>query len=199
MIRKCKDWVVWLIVLCLAAWIVWSFPAKAQVETIYRDSFEQPEPVCVNQPATLITWQVAWSSRDGSPQAQYPNSVGFPVPIGAEKGRPSAIYWTPGPGETAQIYVETVQPNPGQGYPAPRLANAMTFAISKCAGWFDVPAACVIGIPQGNLNWSTSVDSDVVCRIEPGTRYFLNVRADECSATPNAVDGCDVQATHRGF
>lgn len=193
----------------------------ARAERIFADGFEpeaglgpcehplvQPE----GWQATTKSWQVAWSSPDGSPQATFPQSVGFPVPIGAAKGGYTVIPFVPSGGQTVAISWDTAQANCPQGYCAPRPAESMAVTISECPGDFRVQPgfdACALVASGGSLFWTTESASAFACPLEVGRTYYLNVMAanpvDGLTAGEETCDdispwtgqGCDVQAVHR--
>lgn len=205
--------------------------ASAAVEPVFSDGFEAPVDACSHPliaPAgwdTLSsTWTTAWSSPDGSPQATYPNSVGFPVPIGTNKGKIKVINFTPLPNQTVDITWDTVQANHEQGYYA-RPATSMFFAISPCGGdvrppdpfsadpWLQ-PGCRALG-GGGSMFFTTrpptGSENQIVCHLEAGQQYFMMVSpidpTDGLTPGEHTCDdsaqqseaGCEVQAVHRGY
>jgi hypothetical protein len=166
------------------------------------------------------SWVSTWSSRDGDPVATYPASVGFPVPVGADKGTYRVTEFTPGVNEVIQISWETVQSNGIQGYPNPRPADAMYFSISPCAGDFRPPddsssdgflqRGCRKGGGSAGMIFHTlgTPSNFQSCQLVAGQKYYMNVIAASpedgltsgehtCTSVANSASGCDVQATHR--
>lgn len=163
--------------------------------------------------ATTKSWQQAWSSPDGNPQATFPNSVGFPVPIGASIGGYTVIAFVPQAGQSVGIHWDTAQANPQQGYGAPRPADSMFLSISVCPGDFRMKQGfdpCAIVASGASLFWTTT-GSGLACYLAPGVTYYLTVApvnpqdgifpapSHTCSTSaPNSAFGCDVQARHSG-
>lgn len=209
----------------LAAASLLALPARAQ--TIYFDGFESAVDECSDPMVSPEGWNIfptswvdAWSSPDGSPAAFFPNSVGFPVPIGANRNGLRVIGFTMPAGMTISITWDQAQSNPPQGYTA-RPAKSMYFAISPC------PADARPLDPTGADPYRTSACRQVagassmylsthpgtgsfVCRLEPDRLYFMTVapvnpfdgltlgehNCDE--SAPETQFGCDVQARHTG-
>jgi hypothetical protein len=169
------------------------------------------------------TWSDAWSSPDGSPQASYPNSVGFPVPLGTNKGKIKVINFVPRPNQTVDISWDTVQANLEHGY-HPRPALSMFISISQCPGDVRPPdnasadpflhPGCRTIAGGGSMFFTTQpgmTDPDIVCTLEAGRMYFMNVAPIDPSngLTPGehtcddsaiyTEHGCDVQAVHHGY
>lgn len=184
---------------------------------VFADGFEGSGDPCdhplvtpedmkyVNKP-----WVTAWSSPDGNPRAVFPRSVGFPVPIGSDKGAYTVIPFTPSAGQTIDITWDTAQANGSQGYPAPRPADSMFVGISACAGDLRVAAPCSLVAGAASLFWSTEFGGEYVCALVPGTTYYMTVSPVDptdgltpgehtCSTSAaNSAFGCDVQAVHTG-
>ena len=169
---------------------------------------------------TEKTWVAAFSSPDGTPQAAYPQSVGFPVPIGAAKQGYTTIPFTPTTNLSVALFWENVQANSLEGYRNPRPANEMFISISPCPG--DVRAP----VPNAADHWlrpgcrklantATIVyttlaayqTNNAVCKLDPNVQYYINILAANptdglstgehtCSSVPNSANGCDVQSTH---
>jgi hypothetical protein len=201
--------------------------SMVRADTLHRDGFEEGEPggpvdPCAHplvQPAgwqvTTKSWQQAWSSPDGSPQATFPQSVGFPVPIGAQKGGYTVIPFLPTGGQTVQVTWDTAQSNAPQGYRAPRPAHTMLLNISECPGDVRPPSiggnfdACVRLSGLDSMFWTTEDTSTFACQLQVGRVYYLNVMAADptdglelsehtCNdLSPWTTFGCDVQAIHR--
>jgi hypothetical protein len=219
------SWSLRILLALGAAMLVVGF---AMAEPIFGDGFEEGEaggPVdpCAHplvQPAgwqaTTKSWQQAWSSPDGSPQATFPQSVGFPVPIGASKDGYTVIPFIATGGQTVQITWDTAQSNGPQGYSAPRPAHTMLLNISECPGDVRPPSiggnfdACVRLSGLDSMFWTTSAGaSSLACPLMVGKVYYLNVMAADPSdglvlgehtcneLSPWTTFGCDVQAIHR--
>jgi hypothetical protein len=217
-----------LLALCAAA-----LPAAAQ--TVFRDGFDPPPepevPEACSDPLiapegwdmNTSTWSEAWSSPDGSPQASYPNSVGFPVPLGANKNKIKVIHFVPQANQTVDISWDTVQANEREGY-KPRVALSMFISISPCPG--DVRAVdnysedpflrggCRQQGGGGSMFFTTQpgmTNPEIVCTLQAGTTYFMNVAPIDprdgltlgehtCDdASVYSDQGCEVQAVHRGY
>lgn len=173
---------------------------------------------------TNKTWVAAFSSYDGIPAAVYPTSVGFPVPLGAEKGGYTVIPFTPTANMSVALFWETVQANSIEGYSKPRPAHDMFISISPCAGDVRAPApenapdpwlqpGCRKFAGTATMFYTTLsgyANNNAVCRLEAGRTYYINVMAADPSdgltlgehtcqnlANGNTAVGCDVQATHR--
>lgn len=204
-----------------------AFPAAAQ--TVFFDGFEEPVADPCAHPLIAPagwetqskTWVDNWSSPDGWPRASYPNSVGFPVPIGANKNKITVVNFVPLANQTIDISWDGVQSNLEQGY-YPRPALSMFISISLCPGDVRPPdsqsadpllhQSCRTGGGGGSLFFSTQPGSgDFACRLEAGRMYFMNIApidpsdglqpgehtCDDSSAY--SEQGCDVQAIHRGY
>lgn len=193
---------------------------------------DTPPPAGCNLPAdpliqpagwtrTNVDWVSAFSSRDGSPVAIYPSSVGFPVPIGAAKNGYTTIPFTPTANLTVNLNWDGVQANSAQGYPNPRPASSMFVSISPCPGDVRAPVSGAsdpwlrLGCRKmgfnANIFYTTSAipeSNDSACRLEAGSTYYLNVMAADpsdgltlgehtCEPVSNSANGCDVNAQHR--
>jgi len=217
-------WAFWRGLILLAAFLggCWAGKASAQ-DRVFADGFEDPQPglgPCEHplvQPegwqATTKSWQQAWSSPDGSPQATFPNSVGFPVPIGAAKGGYTVIPFVMSGGLSITITWDTAQANGGQGYGAPRPADSMTLTWSECPGDFRMIGggfdACAMTASGASMFGTVNVAPPTACQMDVGRTYYLNVIAANpqdglqdgehtCSdISPWTTFGCDVQAVHR--
>lgn len=169
------------------------------------------------------TWIDAWSSPDGTPQAVYPDSVGFPVPLGANKGKIKVINFVPRANQTIDISWDGVQANLEQGY-YPRPALSMFISISLCPGDVRPPdhtsadpflrPGCRTIAGGGSMFFTTQpgqTNPDTVCTLEAERMYFMNVApinpADGLSPGEHTCDdssnyseqGCEVQAVHHGY
>lgn len=205
-----------------------ALPAAAQV--VFVDGFESVEVgACVDPliaPAgwdtQSSTWEDAWSSPNGGTQATYPNSGGFPVPIGSNKNKIKVINFVPLPNQTVDLSWDRVQTNE-QGY-SPRPAHLMFFSISPCPGDVRAPTTATTdpflrsGCRQiaggGSMFFTTqpgNYDPEIVCTLQAGTMYFMNIApinpGDGLTLGEHTCDdsssyseqGCDVQAVHRGY
>jgi hypothetical protein len=217
-------WVIRLFVYCVVGIVCAALLIRcANAQTIYADGFEEaaasqgPCDDPLVQPAgwqfTNKSWTQAWSSPDGNPQATFPNSVGFPVPIGASIGGYTVIAFVPQAGQSVGIHWDTAQANPQQGYGAPRPADSMFLGISVCPGDFRMKQGfdpCAIVASGASLFWTTG-NSGFACNLAPGVTYYLTVApvnpqdgifpapSHTCSTSaPNSAFGCDVQARHSG-
>jgi hypothetical protein len=201
-------------------------PAAAQ--PVFFDGFEPPAAEACDDPLIAPlgwdtqskNWVDAWSSPDGSPRATYPNSVGFPVPIGANKNKITVINFVPLPNQTVDISWDGAQANLEQGY-YPRPAMSMFISISPCPGDVRPPdqqnadpflhQGCRTGGGGGSMFFSTVPGgTDFVCRLEAGQTYFMNIapidptnglQPGEHTCDDSSMyseQGCDVQAVHRG-
>lgn len=215
----------------LACGMVLGMCSSAQAQDrIFADGFETPgepggePPACTHsliQPEGWVKgqrpWEVAWSSPDGSPQATYPNSVGFPIPLGAQRGGYTVIPFVAG-FEFVSIYWEPVQANPQQGYGTPRPAEGMWMSLSPCAGDFRpaddtasdpfLKSGCRKGGASGGFAYGIGTTTHQFCALEPGETYYLNVIAADpsdglhegetsCAEVPNSLLRCHVQAVSR--
>jgi hypothetical protein len=206
----------------------------ATLERIFADGFEEGEPggpvdPCLDplvMPAGWLlkqkTWVAAFSNPSGTPQATYPNSVGFPVPVpGYEqwhrsgnhkyylKGQIVAIGFVAEAGTTVDITWDGAQSGPN--YTMPRPARMMHFTLSVCPWDVRPTVLCSLTAGAGSLFHSTRTDiTGSFCPLIAGNTYYLNaVMADPndgltpgehtCSDTaPNSANGCDVQMRHTG-
>lgn len=171
--------------------------------------------------STTKTWLAAFSSPDGTPMATYPQGVGFPVPIGAQRGGYTVIPFTPTAKTVVTISWDPAQANPGQGYGKPRPAELMFIGISRCPGdlrpsdqgksgnpWLQEGCRRVAGGASLFHRTTGGPSDDFVCRVEPGVVHYLTVAAvnpadglvigeHTCSdSAANSALGCDVQARH---
>ena len=164
------------------------------------------------------TWENLFKPRDGAPIPTYPDSLGFPVPIGANKGQYTSAAFVAEANQTVNMFWDPAQANPWEGYSYARPAEGMFISVSPCPG--DVrPADDAVGgflaagcrrfANTGSLVFSTSpglVQSTFgACKLDAGKTYYLNVMpanpddglvAGEHSCTPSPTSdlGCDVQA-----
>jgi hypothetical protein len=168
------------------------------------------------------TWVSAFSSPNLRNVATFPNSIGVPVPLGANKGGYTTVAFTPTPGLTVDMSWDVAQANGLHGYPNPRPADSMFIGISPCPGdlrtadaassdpWLENGCRRVGG--GGSIFYSTlpGASNENVCRLQAGQTYYFNVMAADpnggleigehtCSTSaPNSANGCDVQVVHRG-
>jgi len=206
-----------------------TLPAAAQV--VFVDGFEPAQAGACADPLIApagwdtqsSTWSDAWSAADGSQPSTYPNSGGIPVPIGANKNKIKVINFVPLANQTVDISWDRVQANPEQNYYA-RPANLMFISISPCPGDVRAPLSsspdpflrngCRQIAGGGSMFFTTqpgNYDPDIVCTLQAGTMYFMNIApidpsdgltlgehtCDDSSAYTD--QGCEVQAVHRGY
>lgn len=201
----------------------------ASAQAVFFDGFEAPLEACqdplIGPPGWDVqstTWVNAFSSPDGSPQATYPNSVGFPVPIGADKNKLRVISFVPFADLTVTMTWDNAQSNPAQGYTA-RPADSMFIAISPCPADVRVRDALSADpwlrngcrqIAGGSSMFYSTVpgdpNNDIVCRLQAGEQYFITVAPIDpgdgldlgehtCNDSINTTQfGCDVQMIHSG-
>lgn len=180
------------------------------------------------QPTTLTrvtkTFVQAFSPPDGDPTASYPNSVGFPVPIGANKGSYLTVPFVAQPNTVVDMTWDTAQANGFQGYSSPRPADAMFVGISPCPGDLRptdhfsedifLRNGCRRVTGLDSMFYSTTsgtVNPYSICKLEAGKTYYINIAPVNpnqssgpnstytCSTTaPNSANGCDVQIRHTG-
>ncbi len=207
-----------------------SMMQPAAANPVFTDGFETVELACNDPliapegwPLYRRPWVDVWSSPDGSPVAIYPESVGFPVPVGAIKYTLTVVSFTPTANQTVDITWDYVQANLNQGY-YPRPALSMFFAISPCPGDARAPDnfsadpflhdRCRGIASIASLFFSTRKNgspNDNICRLEAGQPYFMTIapidpsnglqpREHTCdNSAPGTENGCEVQATHRGY
>jgi len=166
------------------------------------------------------TWVTAWSAPNNSNIAIYPNSIGSLVPLGAEKRKYTVIPFTPTAdtlgASTVRITWDVAQPNHLIGYTTARpTLGGMFITISPCPGDLRpandqstdpfLRSACRKFDTEGSMFYAISGSNSLVCKLDPGVQYYLNVAAvntadglqegeDTCV---NNLTGCDVQASHR--
>lgn len=196
-------------------------PAKALDATIMRDGFEgegqgapvPPDPCSgpLVKPAGFSavprTWAQCFTPRDGSPVPTYPNGLGFPVPIGANKGEYTLCAFDALPNTVTNMVFDSAQANPGQGYGTARPAYSMFLSISACPGDFRMlHPGCWRLTNEGTLITSTrGVASTSACPLEAGKRYYLLAAPvnpadglvpgeNTCREVDSSAHGCDVQA-----
>lgn len=199
---------------------------------IFADGFESGEPgqpidpcLATAPPAGWVlkskSWQAAFSAPNGSATAEYPNSVGSPVPIpGFEVWRPTgsryylkgqilAIGFVATAETTVEMTWDVAQANQPYGYGLPRPAFAMAVKVSQCPWDVTPDPRCLRVSGLDTLVYSTREASGSACRIKAGQQYFINVvmadprnglQAGEhtCHDTPRSAAGCDVQMRHTG-
>lgn len=202
--------------------------APAVAQTVFFDGFEPVvadycddplvEPQGWNVFAT--SWSDTWSSPDGSPRATFPNSVGFPVPIGTNRGALRVIGFTMPAGMTIDLTWDPAQSNGNQGYVA-RPAQSMYFAVSPCAADarpldpsgldpFRSTACRQVGAASSMFLSTLPGSGSYVCRLQPDQLYYMTVAPvnpfdgltpgeHSCDdSMPETQFGCDVQARHTG-
>jgi hypothetical protein len=206
--------------LIFAILLMLMFVSKADAQSIFADGFEEgrgggPPPDFCDHPLVspagftpvLITWQKLFTPRDGNPKPTYPNSLGFPVPIGAEKGTYTAAKLTALPNQNVSMFWDPAQAKPSEGYFKARPALGMWIAISECPGDFRVSPGCAKFANTGSLIWSTRITQSTpsACAVVAGEDYFITVAPYDprgplrpenhtCSPTPSSEQGCDIQA-----
>jgi hypothetical protein len=206
--------------------------ASSTSDAIFRDGFESglpggpPQDACfLGAPlvrptgwvVTPISWVKAFTPRDGAPKPVYPNSLGFPVPIGADRGGITAIKFRSIANQTVSIFWDPAQAKPSEGYFRARPASAMFFSISPCHG--DVRPGDNTGgflmqgcrklANTGGFTYTTKASvpasTTATCKLEPDTDYYINVMAANpydglvigettCFDTQSSMEGCDIQA-----
>lgn len=160
------------------------------------------------------TWTQAWSSPNGKYVPTYPDGIGYPVPIGAEKNGYTVIPFTPNANQSVKIFFDGAQPSSATGYNPARTAMAMLITISPCQGDLRYPRsasldpfekpACRIFANTGSL-YFTTISGSAACTLEAGKTYYMNVAAIDTSdglqagenTCGSSYSGCDVQATHK--
>ena len=203
-----------------------------QASTIFGNGFEGgsgggPPPFSCVDPMVrpvgmtgrIIPWSKMFSPPDGAPVPTYPDGLGFPVPIGSNKGS-----WTSGefiaqPGQTINFTFERAQAKPNEGYFRARVALTMLVTISPCAGDVRAPVfgatdylapGCRRYASAGTLVQSTKFGPDstfAYCALVPGQKYYYTVSPIDprdgytlgehtCSTAEASAQGCDVQARH---
>jgi hypothetical protein len=215
--------------LVFAILLMLMFVSKADAQSIFADGFESgrgggPPPDFCDHPLVspagftpvLITWQKLFTPRDGNPKPTYPNSLGFPVPIGAEKGTYTAAKFTAQPNQNVSMFWDPAQAKPSEGYFKARPALGMNIVISPCPGDLRpadnsggfLMAGCRKFANTGSLIWSTRIAQSTVsaCALVEGEDYFITVAPynpqagplhpdnHTCSPTPSSEQGCDSQA-----
>jgi hypothetical protein len=207
--------------------------ARAQgIDRIFADGFEEFEAGAELCDSPLVmpagwatetkTWVAAFSNPSGTPQATYPNSVGFPVPVPGYKqyhrsgfhtyylkGQIVAIGFVAEAGRTVDITWDTAQSGPN--YTMPRPADMMHVGVSPCPWDLRPTALCSVTAGAGSLFHSTKPDAiGSFCPLIAGATYYLNVAMADpndgltpgehtCSVTAiNSANGCDVQMRHTG-
>ncbi len=208
-----------LLALALSAWI--NDADAATPSLIFSNGFEEgrgggPAPDICDHPLVmpagfapkLITWRMLFTPRDGNPKPTYPNSLGFPVPIGAEKGSFTAAMFTAEPNQSVSMFWDPAQAKPSEGYMKARPAIGMFISISPCPGDFRPSPGCAKYANTGSLIWSTRITQSTIsaCAVVEGEKYFITVapynpaagplHPDDhtCSPTSSSELGCDVQA-----
>lgn len=189
------------------------------LEDIEGDPLYQP----AGWTLTDMTFAEAFTPQDGDPVPAYPNSLGFPVPVGADRGGITVISFTANATQTVNMIWDRAQANPGQGYGTARPASGMFFSVSPCRGDVRAPdaeaggflaAGCRKFSNEGVLIWSTSpslsASTSAACKVTAGRVYFLHVMAadpsdgldegeESCDEVPSTAEGCDVQARASGI
>jgi hypothetical protein len=156
-----------------------------------------------------ITWAQLFTPRDGAPVPTYPNSNGFPVPIGADKGTYVTARFVAEPMQAWNLFWDGAQANPPEGYRTARPADSMFLSISQCPGDFRIKLGfdpCAKNTNTGSLlGNSTGVVSAFACPLVAGAEYWITVAPvnpvdgltpgeHTCRPVPSSEAGCDVQA-----
>lgn len=180
--------------------------------------FQPPSLTRVNQ-----SFEDAFDAPDGDPKPLYPQGLGFPVPIGANKGSYLSVPFVARANTQVRLTWDTVQANGPQGYSAPRPADAMFIGISPCPGdlrptndnsadrFLHQGCRRVNGLDSMYYSSTTAtVDPSTICQLEAGKTYYMNFApvnpienpggpngSYTCSTTAaNSTNGCDVQIRH---
>jgi hypothetical protein len=207
----------------------WITAEAATPDRVFANGFESgsaggPPPDFCDHPLVrpagfapkLITWRILFTPRDGNPKPTYPDSLGFPVPIGAEKGTFTAAMFTAEADQTVSMFWDPAQAKPSEGYMKARPAVGMFISISPCPGDLRpadnsggfLMAGCRKYANAGSLIWSTRITQSTIsaCAVQDGEKYFITVApynaaagplhpdAHTCSPTSSSEYGCDVQA-----
>ncbi len=168
------------------------------------------------------TWVAAFSGPTGAPRAEYPNSVGQPVPVPGyreyrsatnflwyAKGDIVAIPFTPKANQTVDLTWDRVQAQ--FGYGAPRPALSMFVGYSRCKHDLRLVPGCSMVAGDGSLFQTTRRPAGPACAMEAGEQWFLNVAMVDptigaplpanhtCEDVPNSAFGCDVQVRSSGY
>ena len=164
----------------------------------------------------------AFDAPDGDPKPVYPQGLGFPIPIGANKGSYLSVPFVALANTQVRLTWDTAQANGPQGYSSPRPADAMFIGISPCAGdlrptdglsedrFLRQGCRRVAGLDSMYYSSTTApVNPATICQLEAGKTYFMNIAPVNpnanpapngtytCSDTaPNSANGCDVQIRH---
>jgi hypothetical protein len=192
--------------------------ASPPSDVVFSDGFEEPEggggdpcddPLVMPEGLVGVhrTWAQCFTPPDGSPVPEYPNSLGFPVPLGADKGTYKACEFTAQVNQVTNLFVEPAQANPGQGYRMPRPAQSMFLGVSICPGDFRTTLpGCWMVVNTGTLVTETvEANSPLACPLVAGQKYWLTVAPVDprdgltlgehtCQSVPNSENGCDQQA-----
>lgn len=208
---------VLLVILLVVVLGFWVNSAPAQ-DALFANGFEVQEeqgadpcdhPLVKPAGWTMVarTWAQCFTPRDGRPVPTYPNSLGFPVPLGANKGEYTVCAVDPLPDQVTNIFFDPAQANPGQGYYVARPAMSMFLGYSVCPGDFRMKQGCAIVANTGSLITTTRHQpSPWACTLTLGVRYYLTIAPVDprdgltlgehtCNdAAPSSGAGCDVQA-----
>lgn len=227
--KRRLDLIGWLLV--LVGLTIFACELRAQ-DRIFASGFEEGAPggeidPCLDplvMPAGFAlkakTWVDAFSRPGGTPAAQYPNSVGNPVPVpGYEwfrrlqvgqyqfytKGQFVAIGFVAQANTTVDLTWDTAQSGPN--YSTPRPADSMFVGVSACP-WDARPTLLCSRTSGLDSLFLTSKFGESACPLIAGQTYYINVLmadpsngfADTCSTTAsNSAEGCDVQMRHSGY
>lgn len=202
----------------------------AMAQTIFAHGFEEPGSgggevdACLDplvMPAGFAhrskTWGAAFTTPGVQPQATYPNSSGYPVPVpGYEwftryqvgfyrlylKSDFVAIGFVAQPNQDVTMTWDTAQSAPNYGMPRP--ASAMFVGVSPCPWDARANLLCSKVSGQDSLFMTTRFGS--ACPLIAGETYYINILmadpqngfAHTCQDVPNSQNGCDVQMVSRG-
>lgn len=184
--------------------------------TLFADGFEsakQPGADPCDSPLvmpegfapTYKSWAQCFTPRDGSPVPTYPNGLGFPVPLGANKGEYLVCEFVALPDQVTNLFFDPAQANPGQGYYVARPASSMFLGVSTCPGDFRMVQGCSLVANTGSLVTTTrDVPNPNACSLTAGVTYYLTVAPVDpqdgltegehtCRDVPSSANGCDVQ------
>jgi hypothetical protein len=198
-------------------------PRSTLGDPLLSDGFEEEEneesggdpcdhPLVMPVGWTMVakSWAQCFTPKDGSPVPTYPNSNGFPIPLGALKGEYKICTFVAKPNTTTNMFWDSAQANPGQGYGVARPADSMYIAISTCRGDFRSPPGCSLTAASGTLITSTiHGSSQFYCSLTAGVTYHLTVAPVDprdgltpgehtCRDVPSSANECDVQTRQVG-
>lgn len=162
------------------------------------------------------TWKQTFSAPDGYPEADYPEAISWPVPVGSHRGSYTTVAFTPNPGESVNLHFAQVQARAFE-YTIVRPAIGMFFSISPCPGDLRAPTyaggddflreGCRKYASEASLIFTTLPQyqaSDAgLCKLETGRTYYLNISPVDpaggltpgehsCEDHPNSAIECHV-------